>query len=91
MYNFRPNVFENIRLLYQTGREEINGVPELRPKQLKYIRQDISAYYFMFQYKLSENDLGIPKNLATGRTMTRTQCTSEDEAEEWSGRPDVFL
>ena len=41
--NLRPNVFEHIKSLYRTGREEINGVPALGPRQLNYIRQDILA------------------------------------------------
>ena len=91
IYNLRPNVFEKIRLLYRKGREESNGVPALRPRQLNYIRQDILAYYFIFEYKLSENDLRVAKNPAKRRNMRRTQCVSEDAAKQWPGRPDVFL
>ena len=87
----RPNVFEHIKSLYRTGREERNGIPALRPRQLNYIRQDILAYYFVFEYRLSENDLRVAKNLATRRNMRRTHCITEDEAKEWPGRPDAYL
>lgn len=89
-FNLQPLDLSMIMEIYLNGKKPSATESCMTPKNTSFIRQDILASIFVFEFKLSHKEFIVVKNLATARNM-RLSRPSEEEKGKWPARPDVFL